>query len=128
MRLLLDTCTFLWLILGAEELTEKAKSLFVDPDNDVYLSVVSGREIAVKYAIGQLSLPEEPRLYVPLQRERHGIESLALDEASALQVSALPRIHSDPFDRMLISQTLIHGLTILSPDDLIKKYPVSIVW
>jgi PIN domain nuclease of toxin-antitoxin system len=92
------------------------------------LSVVSGREIAVKYAIGRLSLPEEPRLYVPLQRERHGIESLAPDEASALQVSALPRIHSDPFDRMLISQALIHGLTILSPDDLIKKYRVSIVW
>jgi PIN domain nuclease of toxin-antitoxin system len=128
MRLLLDTSTFLWLILGADELTDTAKNLFVDPDNEVYLSVVSAWEIAVKYALGRLDLPEEPRLYIPGQRERHGIHSLSLDESASLQVSALPRIHNDPFDRMLISQALFHGLTILSPDELIKKYPVRIVW
>jgi len=128
MKLLLDTCTFLWLILNAKDLTERAKQLFRDPDNEVYLSVVSTWEIAVKYAIGRLDLPEEPRLYVPRQRERHGIQSLPLDEPASLQVSALPRIHSDPFDRMLIAQALTHGLTILSPDDLIKKYPVQIIW
>jgi PIN domain nuclease of toxin-antitoxin system len=128
MRLLLDTCTFLWLILGADDLSGKAKKMFVDPNNDVYLSVVSAWEIAVKYAIGRLDLPEDPRLYIPEQRERHGIQSLPLDEAESLQVSTLPRIHNDPFDRMLISQALIHGLTILSPDESIKKYPVRIVW
>lgn len=128
MRILLDTCTFLWLILDASELTDKAKQLFSDPGNEVYLSVVSTWEIAVKHAIGRLDLPEEPRLYIPVQRERHGIQSLPLDEPASLQVSALPRIHNDPFDRMLISQALIHGLTILSPDDLIKKYPVRIIW
>jgi PIN domain nuclease of toxin-antitoxin system len=128
MKLLLDTCTFLWLILDADELTERVKDLFVDPGNDVYLSVVSAWEIAVKHAIGRLNLPEEPRLYIPEQRERHGVDSLPLDEVSCLQVSALPQIHSDPFDRMLISQALIHGFTIASPDELIKKYPVRIVW
>ena len=128
MRILLDTCTFLWLILDAGELTGRVKDLFADSDNEVFLSVVSTWEIAVKRAIGRLELPEEPRLYIPEQRERHGIQSLSLDEPSSLQVSALPKIHSDPFDRMLISQALIHGLTILSPDDMIKKYPVRIVW
>ncbi len=128
MRILLDTCTFLWLILDAGELTGRVKDLFADSDNEVFLSVVSTWEIAVKRAIGRLDLPEEPRLYIPEQRERHGIQSLSLDEPSSLQVSALPKIHSDPFDRMLISQALIHGLTILSPDDMIKKYPVRIVW
>jgi len=128
MKLLLDTCAFLWLILGAEALTDRAKDLFADPDNEVFLSVVSAWEIAVKHALGRLALPEEPRLYVPEQRERHGIQSLPLDEQSALQVSALPGIHGDPFDRMLISQALINGLTILSPDELIRKYPVRVLW
>ena len=128
MRLLLDTCTFLWLILDDEALTGRVKDLFVNPDNEVFLSVVSAWEIAVKHAIGRLDLPEDPRLYVPEQRERHGIQSLSLDEASLLQVSSLPDIHDDPFDRMLISQALMHGLTIVSPDEAIKKYPVRILW
>lgn len=128
MKILLDTCTFLWLILGTDDLSDRAKKLFVDPGNDVYMSVVSAWEIAVKYAMGRLDLPEEPRMYIPQQRERHGIQSLSLDEAASLQVSALPGIHSDPFDRMLISQALFHGLTIMSPDVLIKRYPVKIIW
>jgi PIN domain nuclease of toxin-antitoxin system len=128
MRILLDTCTFLWLILDSEELTEKVKDLFADSDNEVFLSVVSTWEIAVKYAIGRLDLPEEPRFYIPEQRERHRVRSLPLDEPASLQVSTLPKIHSDPFDRMLISQAMIHGLTILSPDDMMKKYPVRIAW
>jgi PIN domain nuclease of toxin-antitoxin system len=128
MRILLDTCTFLWLILDTEELTEKVKDLFADSDNEVFLSVVSTWEIAVKYAIGRLDLPEEPRFYIPEQRERHRVRSLPLDEPASLQVSTLPKIHSDPFDRMLISQAMIHGLTILSPDDMMKKYPVRIAW
>jgi PIN domain nuclease of toxin-antitoxin system len=128
MRILLDTCTFLWLILGTEELTEKVKELFADSDNEVFLSVVSTWEIAVKYAIGRLDLPDEPRFYIPEQRERHRVRSLPLDEPASLQVSTLPKIHSDPFDRMLISQAMIHGLTILSPDDMMKKYPVRIAW
>jgi PIN domain nuclease of toxin-antitoxin system len=128
MRILLDTCTFLWLILDTEELTEKVKDLFADSDNEVFLSVVSTWEITVKYAIGRLDLPEEPRFYIPEQRERHRVRSLPLDEPASLQVSTLPKIHSDPFDRMLISQAMIHGLTILSPDDMMKKYPVRIAW
>ena len=128
MRLLLDTCTFLWLIIDDNSLTSRVKDLFVNPDNEVFFSVVSAWEIAVKYAIGRLDLPDEPRLYIPEQREKHGVQSLLLDEASSLQVSSLPKIHNDPFDRMLISQALIHGLTILTPDELIKKYPVRILW
>jgi PIN domain nuclease of toxin-antitoxin system len=116
------------LILGSKDLTEKARDLFVEPDNDVFLSAVSAWEIAVKHGLGRLDLPEEPRLYIPEQRERHGIQALPLDEQASLQVSALPRIHNDPFDRMLVSHALIHGLTILSPDDQIKKYPVRIIW
>jgi PIN domain nuclease of toxin-antitoxin system len=128
MKLLLDTCTFLWLIIDDDSLTSRVKDLFVNPDNEVFLSVVSTWEIAVKYALGRLDLPVDPRVYIPEQREKHGIQSLLLDEASTLQISSLPKVHNDPFDRMLISQALMHGLTILSPDELIKKYPVRILW
>jgi PIN domain nuclease of toxin-antitoxin system len=128
MKLLLDTCTFLWLIIDDRALTGRVKELFINPDNEVFLSVVSSWEIAVKYSIGRLELPEDPRLYIPAQRDKHGIQSLMLDEASSSTISSLPKVHNDPFDRMLISQALIHGLTILSPDELIKKYPVRILW
>jgi PIN domain nuclease of toxin-antitoxin system len=127
-KFLLDTCTFLWLIIDDDALTARVRDLFVDPDNVVFFSVVSAWEISAKCAIGRLDLPEDPRLYIPGQREKHGIQALLLDEASALHISSLPKIHDDPFDRMLISQALIHGLTVLSPDSMMKKYPVKILW
>lgn len=128
MRLLLDTCTFLWLIAGAPELSTRARDLFGDPDNDIYLSAVSAWEIAVKYGLGRLPLPEAPERFVPAQRDRHGIQPLALDEESALHLARLPRLHRDPFDRMLVCQAIVHGLVILGPDPAITQYPVRAAW
>ena len=128
MRLLLDTCTFLWAVFSPELLSAKAKALFTDPGNEVFLSVVSSWEIAVKHSLGRLPLPEPPAQFVPRQREAHGIDSLPLDEEAALHVSRLPRLHSDPFDRMLASQSIVHGLILLSPDKQIARYPVRIFW
>ena len=128
MRLLLDTCTFLWAVFSPELLSAKAKALFTDPGNSVFLSVVSAWEIAVKHSLGRLPLPEPPAQFVPRQREAHGIDSLPLDEEAALHVSRLPRLHSDPFDRMLASQSIVHGLILLSPDKQIARYPVRIFW
>ena len=128
MRLLLDTCTFLWAVFSPELLTDKAKALFADPDNEVFLSVVSSWEIAVKHSLGRLPLPEPPGEFIPSQRQAHGIESLPLDEEAALHVARLPRLHADPFDRMLASQAIVHGLVLLSPDKQIARYPVRISW
>jgi PIN domain nuclease of toxin-antitoxin system len=128
LRLLLDTCTFLWVVAEPEHLTAKARSLVIDPGNEVYLSVVSCWEIAVKYSLGRLPLPEPPGQFIPSQRQAHGIESLPLDEEAALHVARLPRLHADPFDRMLASQAIVHGLVLLSPDKQIARYPVRISW
>lgn len=128
MRLLLDTCTFLWLIVDAPDLSPRARELFRSPESDVYLSSVSAWEIAVKHSLGRLPLPEPPGRFVPAQREAHGVESLALDEESVLQVGRLPLLHRDPFDRMLVCQAIVHGLAILTPDPLVADYPVRIVW
>jgi len=127
-RLLLDTCTFLWIISDSPELSKRARKLFVDPANDVYLSTVSTLEIAVKYELGRLPLPEPPGRFIPHQRKLHGIESLPLDEETTLQLARLPKIHRDPFDRLLICQAMVHDLVIVTPDESISKHPVRCTW
>ena len=128
MRLLLDTCTFLWIITGDAHLSKRARSLVVDPGNEVYLSVVSAWEIVVKHALGRLPLPTDPETLVPRERERHQIETLPLDETAALNVRRLPALHRDPFDRMLVSQAIIGGLAIVTPDRQLAQYPARVVW
>ena len=77
---------------------------------------------------GKLPLPEEPARYIPRIREAHGIGALPIDEADALHLARLPQIHKDPFDRLLVSQAICRGLTILTPDPLIHTYPARWEW
>ena len=128
MRLLLDTCTFLWIAEGSASLSPACKSLFSDRANELYLSSVSAWEIAVKYAARRLGLAEPPDEFVPKYREMHSIGALALDETAALQVVALPKLHRDPFDRMLICQAITEGMAILTPDANIRQYPIRTIW
>lgn len=128
MRILLDTCTFLWIVAGDQQLSATARAAFEAPDNDVFLSAVSAWEIAIKHSLGRLPLPESPDAFVPRMRRDHGIEGLALDEDSSLHLCKLPALHQDPFDRMLACQAIVHGLVILTPDDLLVQYPIRCVW
>ena len=120
--------TFLWLIEGSERLSRAALELFRAPENEVYLSVVSSWEITVKHQLGRLPLPERPERFIPAMREEHFVESLPLAESATLQVGKLPAFHRDPFDRMLVCQAIDGGLTILTPDEHIRQYPVSSAW
>ena len=128
MRLLLDTCTFLWLVSDSPRLSVTARKLFVDPGNEVFLSSVSGWEIVIKHALGRLPLPAPPDEFVPTQREAHGIEPLPMREESALHVAKLPDRPGDLFDRLLVAQALIEGLTLLTPDPALRQYPVRTAW
>jgi PIN domain nuclease of toxin-antitoxin system len=127
-KILLDTCTFLWIILEAEALSERARELHADPTNEVYLSAVSAWEIAVKFALGRLPLPDDPVRFIPEQRASHGILPLALRETACLHLPRLPLLHGDPFDRMLICQAIADSLTILTPDKAIGQYPIRTDW
>ncbi len=127
MKLLLDTHIFLWFISGDRRLPDTMLASIRDLDNEVYLSVVSLWEAIVKYQIGKLPLPQPPESYLAIQRQRHQISSLSLDEASVSQLTRLPPIHRDPFDRMLICQAMEHGLTIATVDDAIYRYSVPIL-
>lgn len=126
--ILLDTATFLWIITGSKKLSQNAKTIYLERKNRVYLSSVSVWEMIVKYKLGRLPLPERPKVFIPKQRFIHGIEPLPLEENDVVELEALPKIHTDPFDRMLVCQALSRNLTILTPDKLIRQYPVKTKW
>lgn len=128
MKLLLDTCTFLWVLADARPLSRRARDLVLDPGNEVFLSAASAWEIAAKHALGRLPLPAPPAQFVPAERERHGIDALPIDEESVLQVAKLPHLHRDPFDRVIVCQAIVHGMAVLTPDPLVAQYPVRVVW
>ena len=127
MKLLLDTHIFLWYISGDSRLPVNILEEIRNVDNEVYLSVVSLWEIIVKYQLGKLPLPQTPEIYIPIQREKHLISSLPLDEVSVSNLSKLPQAHRDPFDRMLICQAIEHGLTITTIDESICSYPIAVL-
>jgi PIN domain nuclease of toxin-antitoxin system len=123
MSLLLDTHIFLWFIIGDSKLPQRMREAVSDPENEVFLSVVSLWEIIIKYALGHLLLPKPPETYVPAQRKFFSIESLPVNEGSVFQVAKLPPLHRDPFDRLLIGQAIEHDLRLVTVDTAIRAYP-----
>ena len=128
MKLLLDTCTFLWLAVDDPMLTDGAVNSCRDPDNEVFLSALSAWEIAIKHRLGRLPLPEPPNRYVASRREWLGLEPLEFDETSAAHDALLPTHHKDPFDRGIVSQAILNGMTIVTPDEHIARYPAPVLW
>ena len=128
MKVLLDTCTFLWIISDDKALSLTSRGIFSDPSHEIFLSAVSVWEILVKTSLGKFHLPAPVDQFLPQQREQHGIGSLPLEEAATVHLPKLPLHHRDPFDRMLICQAIQHELTILTPDPLITQYAVRTAW
>jgi PIN domain nuclease of toxin-antitoxin system len=127
-KLLLDTCSFLWITNAQAELSSAARVAFEDDANESYLSVVSAWEIALKNGLRNLPLPEPAQVFLPRARALHKIESLNLNEDAIVQLPLLPLLHRDPFDRMLICQAIAEGMVIVTPDELIRRYPVRTIW
>lgn len=127
MKILLDTCEFLWLVSGDAKLPDTVAATIRDANNQVFLSVVSFWEISLKHSLGKLPLPQSPVQFIPQQRKKHFIASLFLDEAAVAQLNGLPRLHRDPFDRMLVCQAQAHHLTLVSSDSLVRQYSVTLL-
>jgi PIN domain nuclease of toxin-antitoxin system len=128
MRALLDTHVFLWAALGVEQLSEHAHDLIEDKTNELLFSAASAYEIAVKVALGRLTLPEPVDLYVPSRIAAFGYEPLMVDVPHALRAAALPVVHRDPWDRLLVGQALIEGIPIITADPAIGQYGVETIW
>lgn len=128
MKALLDTHTFLWWNLNDPQLSETARAFISDGRNEIFLSAASAWELAIKYSKGRLELPETPEHYVAHRLTRHRFSALPIQLSHALQVYRLPDIHKDPFDRLLIAQSQLEGLPILSADSEVAQYDVEIIW
>lgn len=128
MNFLLDTCAFLWVTLKPEKLSDTFLDCFRNPANTVFLSSITAWEIGIKYSIGKLSLPVVPSRFIPEERKNHHISELELNAADTFHLETLPFLHKDPFDRMLICQAIERSLTILTPDPLIRQYPIRTLW
>lgn len=126
MRLLLDTHVFLWYITADPKLPVTIRSASQDSANEVYLSVASVWEAVIKYHLGKLPLPAPPAEYLPRQRDAHGIASLPVDEGAMSHLASLPPLHRDPFDRLLLAQSLQHGLMFATADPDLAAYPVRL--
>lgn len=128
MRALLDTHTFLWWNMDDPQLSNAARAFIKDGQNEVFVSAASAWEIAIKCARGRLSLPESPGQYVPDRMAAHRFLPLPVQISHALQVFNLPDIHQDPFDRLLVAQSQLEDIPILSADAVIPQYGVSVIW
>jgi PIN domain nuclease of toxin-antitoxin system len=126
MNVLLDTCAVLALA-GGELPDAAAVALRKAPE--AFVSVVSPWEVAIKVAGGKLRLMELPVRWFRGLVERYDLREVALDAAVACAAAALPLLHRDPFDRVIVALAQAHGLTVLTSDDNIRKYPdVATLW
>jgi PIN domain nuclease of toxin-antitoxin system len=130
MKLLLDSCTFLRLIWNEPDLPASAREQIRAPENELFLSAASLWEMLIKHGAGKLEVraPGPAHRHFARMREAHRIEALPVTEAELAHLAALPPLHRDPFDRILICQAIEHGLTILTPDPAIRRYPVKTLW
>ena len=127
MRALLDTQCWLWWIASPERLSREALGLIADGGNRFFFSAASAWEIAIKHALGKFSLPEPPAAFVPPRLARDRIHVLAVSLEHALEMAGLAPHHRDPFDRLLIAQSRIEDLPILTADPIFRKYEVKLI-
>ncbi len=127
MKLLLDTHTFLWFINDSPELSSSAADL-LESDVDLLLSTASLWEIAIKVSLNKLTLPNNYERFIPQQLTLNNIEILTITFEHLTVVSGLPFHHRDPFDRLLVAQSMSENLQIVSVDAQFDSYGVSRKW
>ena len=128
MKLLLDTHAFLWWVEGTPAVGRRAKAAVADPDNEVFFSIASCWELAIKIRLGKLRLAEPLQRFVPRQLSANGFSLLDLRFDHVVRVVDLPLHHGDPFDRLLVAQALADDLTVVSADRTFRKYEVGVLW
>lgn len=127
MKALLDTHTFLWAISGDERLSRRAGQIFMGP-SDLWLSLASIWEILIKAQIGKMRLPQPAGPYIVKKMSENRIEALPVSVDHVLRIETLPTHHNDPFDRMLIAQSLEEKLPLVTDDRIFARYPVQVIW
>ena len=126
MKVLLDTQVWLWMLTGPEKLRAQ-RPLLEDPSTRLLLSAASTWEIALKHALGRLPLPEPPQSYVPSRMRSTGVEPLPITPGHTLAAAALPLLHRDPFDRLLLAQAQQLGIPLVTADTALADHDVELL-
>jgi PIN domain nuclease of toxin-antitoxin system len=125
LKLLLDTHLLLWAAGDTNQLPKKARALLADPDNELLFSPVSLWEVAIKSGLGKKDFQVDPRLLRRGLLDNNYIE-LPITSQHTVAILALPSLHKDPFDRLLIAQAILEGVVLLTSDPLVAEYHGSI--
>lgn len=127
MKLLLDTHTFIWFVEDDEKLPSRIKIQIEDIENEIFISIVSLWEIAIKTSLGKLEVAIDiPAMISKI--ESNGFSILPIFPEHTICVSSLPFHHRDPFDRMLIAQTITEKIKIVSRDGVFDDYDIDCIW
>lgn len=126
-NVLLDTHVLLWMIAEPHKVGRKTRTLLESAEVQLRLSTASLFEIAVKYSLKKLPLPEPPAAYLPRYLDQMGIVDLAVDRYHAFRVTQLPWHHRDPFDRLILAQALVEKFPLVTADEQLMDYKVTIV-
>lgn len=125
MRVLLDTQIFLWFIMGDARLTAPARSAIESSANEKYLSAASAWEIAVKMGIGKLKLAEPFGVLIPREIAGNGFGYLPIELSHVALLTSLPLHHRDPFDRLLVAQSMAEKMALVSSDAVLDQYGIQ---
>ncbi|MBN2147526.1 MAG: type II toxin-antitoxin system VapC family toxin [Anaerolineales bacterium] len=128
MKVLIDTHTFLWWNTDDPLLSARAKEIIADGRNEIFLSAASVWEIVIKTAKGRLILPEAPAAYISSRMSLYRFRSLAIQISHAAHVYELPPYHNDPFDRMLVAQSQLESLPLVTKNEDIRRYDLQTIW
>jgi PIN domain nuclease of toxin-antitoxin system len=126
MRILLDTHTLLWALTEESKLSARVRLLL--PRSEVCFSVAGVWEIVTKVQIGKLSLPHPAGAFLTSELSANGVQVLSVSLDHVLRLESLPLHHRDPFDRILIAQSLEEKLPIVTSDPLFARYPIDVIW
>jgi len=127
--LLLDTHVLVWLASDQSRFTAAGKACVRQAAGRLFVSSISSLEIALLVKRGRLELPVQPQAFVEQSLRHHGIEEIPVDTAIAIASAALPDLHNDPFDRIIVATALVRGLDVLSKDTILPGYPgLTVIW
>ena len=127
MRILLDSHVFIWAVTSDPRLTTAQNAYYTGGADELYLSVASIWEMIIKAGLGKLTFKAPAAQFIEKEIARNRIQTLAINFAHLTELEFLPRIHKDPFDRMLIAQSRAEKMPILSSDSAFRQYDVAIL-
>jgi PIN domain nuclease of toxin-antitoxin system len=127
-KLLLDTHTFLWSVGDDPRLSATARQNISDPSNDLFVSIASLWEATVKITIGKMRVPGDSIDYLLPRATQTGVTTLPILSMHLQQLQKLPMLHRDPFDRILIAQSMVEKMVVVSVDSQLRQYPCKILW